>query len=86
MAGSLSSADVLIGQIRKAVGAVPLDWDLIRSAAISLDIQSETKQQVAAVEKLKSAADLMSVLRATLAAERAFLQGKPGADGWPRNF
>lgn len=72
-------------QIRRAA-ADPIQWDAIRAAAIDLDVRAQTQEQIAAVAKLKSVSDSISVLRATFAVERAFLDGKPGVAGWPRRF
>lgn len=85
MVAPLTSVDALVDQIRRAA-ADSIQWDAIRGAAIDLDVRAQTQEQIAAVAKLKSVSDSISVLRATCAVERAFLDGKPGVDGWPRRF
>ena len=85
MVAPLSSVAALVDQIRKAA-AHPIQWDLIRAAAMDLDMRAQTNEQIAAVTKLKSLSDSMRVIQATFAIERALLEGKPGVDGWPRRF
>lgn len=78
------SIDGRIARIRQACAADPIDWNAIRGAAIGLDREAKTKDQKAAVQQLKDAADQRQILMAVGSIQRAFLQGKPDADGWPR--
>ncbi len=75
-----------IADVERACESEPPDWDLIRSATMSLDTAASTPEKKAAVERLKRAGDRHRVRRALDAVRRAFLSGKPGPDGWPRRF
>jgi hypothetical protein len=78
------SVDGWLTRIGNTVAATPIDWSAIRCATTSLEGEARTKDQKAAVEELKRAAEGTTVQRAASAVERAFLDGKLGADGWPR--
>ena len=78
--------DEAIAQIQEACSRQAIDWDAIRGAAMNLDKEARTKDQKAAVARLKRAHDSHSVALAASGIEQAFLQGKPGADGWPRKL
>jgi hypothetical protein len=78
--------DDWIAEIRDAIRHTPIDWDAIRSAKVSLRVEARTIEQKSAVETLMLASDRPAVQQAASAIERAFLEGMPGDDGWPRRF
>jgi hypothetical protein len=78
--------DECLARIQQACVQEPIDWGEIRGATLSLDSQATTKDQKLATEKLKRATDKHQVYMAAQRVERAFLDGKPDADGRPRRF
>ena len=75
--------EVYLDRVSDACNKRPPDWDAIRSAAMSLDLEARTQQQKDAVQRLKQASTIGAATRAAESISRAFLDGKPGADGWP---
>jgi hypothetical protein len=82
----MTEVDVYVRRIREACSRDPINWDVIRSAAIALDTSAGTKEQINAVWRLKIAATRPEVARAAISIERAFLHGRPDHNGRPRRF
>jgi hypothetical protein len=82
----LTFIDECIDQISQASRRDPIDWVAIRAVAIRIETEARTEEQKVAADKLKRASDVTRVSMALGAIQRAFLQGKPDADGWPRRF
>ena len=82
--GYPAHADDLIAKIGDAVRRTPINWAAIRGVYLSLSGDARTDEQKSAVDSLKHASDRPGVERAATAVQRAFLEGKPGANGWPR--
>ena len=74
--------DNRIAQLIEARAKEPVDWNAIRGVALNLGSRATTPDQRAAVESLKRASTREQVNRAIAQIERAFLSGKPSADGW----
>lgn len=79
--------DEQIALVQAALGKNPIDWNAIRGAAISLDVNCPaTEAGRDAIYLLKSASRREQVYRAIVAIQHALLDGTPGVDGWPRRY
>ena len=78
--------DDWLSKLERASRTSPIDWDQIRGVQQMLSVEARTQEQKSAVEALKQAFDRPGIERARTQIERTFLNGKPGADGWPRRF
>ncbi len=75
-----------VADIREACRHEPINWAVIRNATSDLSRAGQTADQQSAIKDLARATYRHAVERAANAIERAFLDGTPGADGWPRRF
>lgn len=82
----LTYVDECMDKIRKACSREPMDWDAIRREAATLGARAATTAERTAVQRLLNASDHHCVLVDTVAVEKAFLEGKPDLDGYPRRF
>jgi hypothetical protein len=82
----MQSVETWIAEIGEGCHREPIDWNAIRGASMSLDAEARTKEQKFAVEQLKRSSNRPEVERALIGVQQAFLDGRPGADGWPRRF
>jgi hypothetical protein len=80
----LTKIDEWVAQIHEAAGKELIDWRTIQSATGLIELQAETKDQRAAVDRLKQASTPHLIRLAAIGIQQALLHGKPGADGWPR--
>lgn len=79
--------DRIVAILREAAAHEPIDWDVIRGECLTLDgHHAQTEAERKAVHRLRAAEDRTQLRFAISAVERAFLDGKPGLDGWPRRL
>jgi hypothetical protein len=62
------------------------DFARVNEIRVTLDREAATAKQHEAVNRLRGAETAHEIFRAITALKRAFLDGTPGNDGWPRRF
>jgi hypothetical protein len=62
------------------------DWGEVESVRMHLDLEANTKPQKEAVAGLRHALQRGNLAMIAQQIQKAFLDGTPGADGWPRKF
>jgi len=84
--GVAAQIDKLISLARTASSALPVDWGMIRIVELTLVTLAHSDREKKALANLGSAGFTHEIMVALNVVERAFLEGKPDADGNPRQF